>query len=401
MRNLFPGYYKPTKEEFDDLWENCIFSFDANILLNVYRYSPETRERFFEILTKLQDRIWIPYQVAYEYHKNRLEVISQQLKPYDEIKKLLDEHFEKLIKKLEEYSKRHSFTTFFDSSKLIESIKRANEESKVNLQQASSQYPDLLEFDEFLEKVTRLFDSKVGKPYPEEEIQKIYKEGEKRFKDNIPPGYMDDRGKHKKDFPENYGDILVWFQLIDYAKSQKKPLILVIDDEKEDWWLEHKGKTISPRPELIQEMLSKAGISFYMYKSDQFMERAANFLALPDKPEAIEEAREIRLQDADEEHSYEEIQHLVNITPRNLEASKRAFEESQRKMARNLEASKRAFEESQRKMARNMDRFPKALPLTELREQVSKLRGVLKGSAPDRNLVDELIQERRKEAASE
>ncbi|HEY9873532.1 MAG TPA: hypothetical protein V6D12_08840 [Candidatus Obscuribacterales bacterium] len=70
-------------------------------------------------------------------------------------------------------------------------------------------------------------------------------------------------------------------------------------------------------------------------------------------------------------------------------------------MARNLEASKRAFEESQRKMARNMDRFPKALPLTELREQVSKLRGVLKGSAPDRNLVDELIQKRREEAASE
>jgi len=217
MRNLFPGYYRPTKEEFDDLWKNCIFSFDANILLNVYRYSPETRERFLEILTKLQDRIWIPHQVAYEYHKNRLEVISQQLEPYDDISTVLDKQFAaliaELIKTLEKYSKRHSFTTFFDSSKLIESIEKANEKNKFNLQQARAQYPDLLKFDGFLERITNLFDGKVGDPYSEEEIQKKYKEGEKRFKDKIPPGYMDEHGKNKKDFPEKYGDILVWLVL--------------------------------------------------------------------------------------------------------------------------------------------------------------------------------------------
>jgi hypothetical protein len=78
MRDLFPGYYQPTEQEFDELWKECIFSFDTNVLLNIYRYSPQTRERLFDILEKLQERIWVTHQVGYEFHKNRLTTISQQ-----------------------------------------------------------------------------------------------------------------------------------------------------------------------------------------------------------------------------------------------------------------------------------------------------------------------------------
>jgi hypothetical protein len=38
MHRLLRGYYQPTQEEFDELWEKYIFAFDTNILLNVYRY---------------------------------------------------------------------------------------------------------------------------------------------------------------------------------------------------------------------------------------------------------------------------------------------------------------------------------------------------------------------------
>lgn len=41
------------------------------------------------------------------------------------------------------------------------------------------------------------------------------------------------------------------------------------------------------------------------------------------------------------------------------------------------------------------------IKLVSLRENVRKMRGILKDKSPDRNLVDELIQERREEAASE
>ena len=41
------------------------------------------------------------------------------------------------------------------------------------------------------------------------------------------------------------------------------------------------------------------------------------------------------------------------------------------------------------------------LQLVSLKQKVKKLRGLLKDKSPDRNLVDELIQERRQEYLSE
>lgn len=313
MRNLFRGYYRPTKEEFDHLWNNCVFSFDTNILLNVYRYTPKTRERFFDILDKLQEKIWLPYQVAYEYQEERLNVISQQLKPYSELQKSLDEHFENFQKILEKYSKRHSFSDFVDIKQFIEVIERAYEKVKEVLAESKLNYPDLLDQDDFREKLSDLFESRVGQPYSEEDLVKIYKEAEKRFKNSCPPGYMDSRGSNKKEPPECYGDVVIWFQLINYAEKQKKSLIFVTDDQKEDWWLEHRGKILGPRPELIQEMFAKANVPFYLYTGERFLAQASIFLSLSSEPEVVEEAREIGLQDEEQQFTQDPASLLRQI----------------------------------------------------------------------------------------
>jgi PIN like domain len=292
MRNQFPGYYKPSKEEFEELWKNCIFSFDTNILLNVYRYSPKARERLFEIWRKLNERIWLPNQVAFEYLQERLTVISHQLKPYKELQEVLDDAAKRFTEKIEEFSKRHSFNSYTDAKKLSMILEDAHNKIKEELKASSASCPDLLESDSFWVEITQIFDGKVGEPYSEEDLSKYFKKSESRFKNQQPPGYQD----AKKPETERYGDVIIWFQLIDYVKSQKKPLVFVTDDEKEDWWLKHKGKTIGPRPELIQEMVEKGGIQFYLYTSDRFLEYAAEFLKLEDGQEVIKEAAEIRHQ---------------------------------------------------------------------------------------------------------
>src|SRR5262249_24633967 len=99
MPNLFPGYYRPTEEEFSALWQECVFAFDANVLLNVYRYSQATRERFLEILDRLRERIWLPYQAALEYQENRLRVLSAQYDPYESIPQQLRTLHNELRKK--------------------------------------------------------------------------------------------------------------------------------------------------------------------------------------------------------------------------------------------------------------------------------------------------------------
>ena len=86
-------------------------------------------------------------------------------------------------------------------------------------------------------------------------------------------------------------------QIIDYVKSKQKPVILIIDDKKDDWWLKFNGKIISPHPELINEMFSKAGVKFYMYQSSQFMEHAKVYLKSHISKDSIDEVRDIEIFD--------------------------------------------------------------------------------------------------------
>src|SRR4051812_13845217 len=90
LRELFPGYFRPTDVDFRRMWNEGLISVDANILLHVYRYSPPLREALFAILEKLAGRLWITNRVAYEFSKNRLKVISGQEKAYDDACVVLD-----------------------------------------------------------------------------------------------------------------------------------------------------------------------------------------------------------------------------------------------------------------------------------------------------------------------
>ncbi len=294
MRDLFRGYYKPTSEELAEIWKNCIFSFDANVLLHIYCYTPETRERFFEIIKRLKERIWIPHQVAYEYQKNRLYVIADYLKAYEYIERILTKNSQEVRTEIFKNYKHHPFINI---QEIVEDIEKAIEGVKSKLKLAQSHHPNYLEYDDLREILSDLLEGKVGQPYSEEELDNIYQKAEKRFSYKKPPGYKD----ANKPVPRSYGDVVLWFQLIDYARVQQKPLIFVTDDNKEDWWLKYKGETLEPRPDLIQEMLSEVGregFQFFIYRSDQFLDYAEKFLNLPDRPEAVKEAREIMLQDS-------------------------------------------------------------------------------------------------------
>lgn len=81
MRQSFREYYQPTLAEFKQLWDNGLIVLDTNVLLNFYRYSEKTSNDLFNTLEQFSDRLWIPYQVAKEYQKNRLAVIKSKKMP--------------------------------------------------------------------------------------------------------------------------------------------------------------------------------------------------------------------------------------------------------------------------------------------------------------------------------
>jgi len=298
IRDLFPGYYQPTEEEFNILWDECIFSFDTNVLLHIYRYSTETRNRLFEILQKIKQRLWIPHQVAYESHKNRINVIYDQAKAYKDIRNILEKNLaiKTLKDQLFKNYKRHPLIDIKKIISIIEIADNTIETYLKDIEKSQPEYliqdsPDFLQIDEIWNQLIDIIDDRVGEPYSDDIYKNKCKEAEQRFKNLIPPGYKD----NDKEALDKYGDVILWFQLIDHAICKKSPIVFITDDNKEDWWLKHHGKTIGPRPELTQEMLTKAQVKFYMYQSDTFLERAENYLKLIQKPLIIEEARTVRL----------------------------------------------------------------------------------------------------------
>src|SRR4030095_8817498 len=77
MREMFPGYYARTEEEIKRLWDAGRIVLDSNLLLNLYRYSKPTRLDFLKTLRALQSQLWLPYQTAEEFQRNRLERIYE------------------------------------------------------------------------------------------------------------------------------------------------------------------------------------------------------------------------------------------------------------------------------------------------------------------------------------
>jgi len=140
MKKIFPGYYRPTEEEFSNLWNSCLFVLDANVLLNLYRYSQETSNELIQILKQISDRLWVPHQAALEYQKNRLQTIAKQLEEYDKIQKLVKDSKKKLKDELDSLGK-HSH---IKADNLMKIMQKACNTIEKNLKKFKQGHLDLL-----------------------------------------------------------------------------------------------------------------------------------------------------------------------------------------------------------------------------------------------------------------
>lgn len=125
MRTSFFGYYPPTSGEYERLWKEATIVLDTNVLLNLYRLPTSARDEFLNVLDLLQDRLWIPHQVALEFQRNRLTVIAAERKSTEDALTSTQEIVGELRKKVDalQIDKRD---LGIETQPILDDLQRAN-----------------------------------------------------------------------------------------------------------------------------------------------------------------------------------------------------------------------------------------------------------------------------------
>jgi len=301
--------FKINSREEKKLFKEAIIVYDSSALLDFYGYSEKAKDEIFDLVfSKLEGRLWIPAQVEYEFLKNRETVIAKPINSYKNLLTKTDNKkeggfLEAIETSFSNFRLRELSKIKGNLKTLIERTIKDNKHPHINqktlneLSNAISDFSDDLDKvqknvnksklriqaeikvkerkikaikgkDNLLLKLNQVFS--IGDEYKFEELIEIVKEGKFRYSNQIPPGYEDEEDKIGF---QVYGDLILWKQTLEFAAKESKPVILITNDLKEDWWQPESDIQV-PRHELIIEFIDKTSQQFWMYSGDNFLHKA-------------------------------------------------------------------------------------------------------------------------------
>lgn len=289
LNNLFPGYLGFLTEDIEDLWNNAVIFVDANVILNFYAYSDGVMSEFKGVMGNpfFSDRFYITYQAALEYSRNRVKRINHQKDAAQVVKSELSKNLSQFSDWLK---KEYRFHSQINIDEIIEVINEFNTRvnsiigSKVDADSMESGFSSVDEFIRLL-----IGDRVTSEPSPAR-LAEIFQMGKTRYEKQVPPGFED---RKKAEEARTYGDLVIWLEMISFAKLEGiNKVIFITDDAKEDWWWIEKGRKIGPHYLLVQEMLEN-GIKYYQYSSEKFIKYASEKIGRVASETALTEIREV------------------------------------------------------------------------------------------------------------
>ena len=270
--------------------------FDTNSLLNVFRFTPEASKEYFEIIQSIQDKIYIPYLVALEFHFHKSETLLLNEINVTKFKN----NFSKNWNKLKSEAAKTLFSSLSYRNDIDKKELNAYLSDLLNSEDLNIENKLVEKISSISENQTNIFNalveimhSKTGERYTQDMITKIEKEGEERYKNGIPPGFNDANKKLSRSYngikyQQKFGDLIIWKDIISKAKEDRiKHVIFVTSDGKRDSKTDlnykvcvgndgngkEKYQIIGPRIELIEEMKNETGADFYLMDELEFMKQ--------------------------------------------------------------------------------------------------------------------------------
>ncbi|MCL2376492.1 MAG: PIN domain-containing protein [Defluviitaleaceae bacterium] len=268
MKEKVGHYFNLSSSEQMKAWGTGHFIFDTNVLLKLYLLTKETRDEFYSALDVLKDRIWLPHHIAYEFSTNRFAKMRETKSRYEKEINKIDKLFAEIVTSI----------NLKDSDRELDKIKESLKRWLSKHQESNLPFKDYSD-DSIANKLFELYADKTGNAFEEEELEKMQEEGQKRYDNGIPPGYKDykkvkegNTDTDKNLYSENncFGDLIIWKQIMNYAKDHEVDIVFITGDEKEDWWYKISGEKMGARLELRREFSIEAKKRFIMYDLETF-----------------------------------------------------------------------------------------------------------------------------------
>lgn len=271
----FIGYRTATAEELNVALREAVVAVDANVLLGLYRFLPQTANDLIKVLERLEDRLVVPHQALREFWRHRQRAAGSP----ETATRIAEDAIGKATANVKQALETWSKQVGLDSRERADLLQRATGFAEDLRQELAAVHKsaDTRSGDEdpILTQLERLLDGRVTSALTEGRWSECVAEGHRRVEAEEPPGYRD-AAKQVGDTPEGAaGDYLVWYQATKHAAEQGCDLIIVTADEKEDWWWRQQAALLGPRPELTLEYHKLSGHRLFLMRPPDLLARAA------------------------------------------------------------------------------------------------------------------------------
>ncbi|MET7411931.1 PIN domain-containing protein [Streptomyces rubiginosohelvolus] len=367
----YEQFWRKSTGGVEEAIKSSLIVLDTNAVLNLYRMKPSAREEYFRVLSKIRSRIWIPRQVADEFHQNRLSSVSTHVNSLKSKADSVAQASEDLRSALRDFYKLHSIADG-KSNEYLNPLDNMLKKITTTVSKEVSDFdlsPEgLLSRDSILERLDSLFDGRVGDAYSEDDQKEITAEALRRGKGKVPPGYVDVQKKAEK----GVGDYFIWHQMLAKAKSDSVDILFISTDVKEDWVRVQCGFTIGPRPELVREMRNVAGVSYHQLPLAVFLSEVSRVLNVRVSQDTIDQVNERIPAEAQSKKRARErgfIQRRLREAEERLSAAHAALAETEDAMAvsaHRIRAVRSLLEEAQTKHAGDGEAIPVRNALIDL-----------------------------------
>ncbi len=258
-----------------------IYIFDTNMYLNLLRYSKQASTEVLNLYREVSLDIRVPTQVYKEFLKNLPIVNSQRSRDIKDantvVKNAINSCSSAIQKQLDLMIRRKFENAPTISSEAISDLEEIKNSIDNYVQTIIKDQKNFLCEEEVKSFVEDLWTAQKYEEYLPSRLFEIYKNGVIRYQYKIPPGYMDDpqnNKESKKNGVDIFGDLILWNQTLDFGHKEKRSVVFVTADVKEDWFeLSSSKHPIAPRQELIDEFSEQTnGLDICILTSELFIE---------------------------------------------------------------------------------------------------------------------------------